>query len=158
MPLRILCILYVLILFSTKWPWFCLHTHTPSTSHPPTPTSSSNCPSTSRLVIGLVYWKSGVKSTGDQAASLFKWDELKGQMESGPESCPRKARATCLKSQKGRQQEEVGPFRATRSGHAEMGRAESVPRERGMRQALPGSWGLVVPTHQFPRCLTTCLH
>lgn len=67
-------------------------------------------------------------------------------MESGPESCLGRARATCLKSQKGRHQEEAGPFRPAQSGRAEMGRAESVPRERGMRQELPGAWGLAVPS------------
>ena len=34
-----------------------------------------------------------------------------------------------------------------------MVRAETVPRERGMRQELLGSWGLVVPRHQFPQRL-----
>lgn len=79
-------------------------------------------------------------------------------MESGPESHPGRARATGLKSQKGRHQEEA--FRGTQSGHAERTRAK---RQCPQRQRDGTGASTALGTLQFPAPVPTapdwtCFH
>lgn len=123
-----------------------LHTHT----H--TPTSSIWSPEmdklnpTSRLVISLC--PGTLESNQRRWICLVLWDELKGQTDSSPESCPGRARATCLKSQKGRLLEDDVPLEQHR---VEMQGQETVSPEReGWDRSSQGLGDL-----QFPALVPT---